>query len=80
MTLFGTDGIRGRYGEHPLDDSTIPNIGYAISRSFNDKTIKKFIAHDGRESSNILCQKIIEGIFYDREYQIIYLGLFPRLL
>ena len=78
MTLFGTDGIRGRYGEHPLDDSTIPNIGYAISRSFNDKTIKKiFIAHDGRESSNILCQKIIEGIFYDREYQIIYLGLFP---
>ena len=41
MTLFGTDGIRGRYGEYPLDDSTIPNIGYAISRSFNDKTIKK---------------------------------------
>ena len=78
MTLFGTDGIRGRYGEYPLDDSTISNIGYAISRSFNDKTIKKiFIAHDGRESSNILCQKIIEGIFYDREYQIIFLGLFP---
>jgi len=78
MALFGTDGIRGRYGEYPLDDSTISNIGYAISRSFNDKTIKKiFIAHDGRESSNILCQKIIEGIFCDREYQIIFLGLFP---
>ena len=78
MTLFGTDGIRGKYGDYPLDNSTLPIIGYAISRSFNDKAIKKiFIAHDGRESSNILCKKITEGIFSDKKYQIIYLGLFP---
>ena len=41
MSLFGTDGIRGRYGESPLNDSTIRKIGLAISRSFNDNNIKK---------------------------------------
>ena len=29
MTLFGTDGIRGKYGDYPLDSSTIRKLGSA---------------------------------------------------
>ena len=55
MTLFGTDGIRGRYGFFPLNDSSIRKIGLAISRSFNDNNKILYIAHDGRES----CESIL---------------------
>ena len=78
MTLFGTDGIRGRYGESPLNDSSIRKIGLAISRSFNDNSIKKvYIAHDGRESCESILRNLIMGICSDRSYEIIYLDLFP---
>ena len=78
MTLFGTDGIRGRYGESPLNDSTIRKIGLAISRSFNDNNIKKvYIAHDGRESCESILRNLTIGICSDRSYEIIYLDLFP---
>ena len=78
MTLFGTDGIRGRYGESPLNDSSIRKIGLAISRSFKDNSIKKvYIAHDGRESCESILRNLIIGICSDRSYEIIYLDLFP---
>ena len=78
MSLFGTDGIRGRYGESPLNDSTIRKIGLAISRSFNDNNIKKvYIAHDGRESCESILRNLTIGICSDRSYEIIYLDLFP---
>ena len=78
MSLFGTDGIRGRYGESPLNDSTIRKIGLAISRSFNDNNIKKvYIAHDGRESCESILRNLIIGICSDRSYEIIFLDLFP---
>ena len=78
MTLFGTDGIRGRYGESPLNDSSVRKIGLAISRSFNDNSIKKvYIAHDGRESCESILRNLIIGICSDRSYEIIFLDLFP---
>ena len=78
MTLFGTDGIRGKYGDYPLDSSTIKKLGSAISKSFNDINIKKiFIAHDGRASCIDIYKDMVHGILSDRKYEIIYLGLFP---
>ena len=78
MTLFGTDGIRGKYGDYPLDSSTIKKLGSAISKSFNDINIKKiFIAHDGRTSCIDIYKDMVHGILSDRKYEIIYLGLFP---
>ena len=47
MTLFGTDGVRGRYGIFPLDDSTIKKIGVAISKCIDKKINKVLLAHDG---------------------------------
>lgn len=37
MKLFGTDGIRGRAGEFPLDDGTIAAIGRAVGEHLRDR-------------------------------------------
>ncbi len=46
--LFGTDGIRSKYGTYPLDDSSIINIGKAIGQTF--KGSKILIGRDTRVS------------------------------
>ena len=56
MKLFGTDGIRGKYGAFPLDDSTIRRIGSALSKTYSKKINKFFIAHDGRSSHLKICK------------------------
>ena len=40
--LFGTDGVRGKAGEHPLDPATIRRLGGALVRA---------LRHDGAEPS-----------------------------
>lgn len=78
MKLFGTDGIRGKYGDYPLDKSTIKKIGFAISHILNDGKIEKiFISHDGRESHGSILSNLIKGISSDHKYEIIYLDLLP---
>ena len=77
MTLFGTDGIRGKYGNFPLDDLTIKKIGYSIVKSF-DNTVKKIIVgHDGRESCTAILESLIDGMNFINNYEIINLELFP---
>ncbi len=54
--LFGTDGIRGRAGEFPLDENTIKIIGKSLTKNFKEKnggTSPKIITgKDTRESGN----------------------------
>ncbi len=76
--LFGTDGIRGKYGDYPLDSSTIRKIGSAISKSLDDSGIEKIIlAHDGRQSCDDIYKNLIAGICSTKQYEVVYLGLFP---
>ena len=35
--LFGTDGIRGKAGEFPLDAATVATIGRSLSRKFREQ-------------------------------------------
>src|SRR5512138_1089022 len=35
-SLFGTDGIRGRAGESPLDPATVSRVGAALAASIRD--------------------------------------------
>ena len=78
MKLFGTDGVRGKFGVFPLDKKTIRKIGHAISKSFNDDRIKKIlIAHDGRESCESIFRNLAEGILSHHDYEIVYLDLLP---
>ena len=51
--LFGTDGIRGRAGEFPLDYETVPKLGAAFARVMREKLDRppKFVSgRDTRES------------------------------
>ncbi|HKP13646.1 MAG TPA: phosphoglucosamine mutase, partial [Blastocatellia bacterium] len=51
--LFGTDGIRGRAGEFPLDDATVERIGRALVLTIGDglgRAPRLLIGRDTRES------------------------------
>ena len=51
--LFGTDGIRGKAGEFPLDEKTVRTIGASLARQFREKLGRspRFVTgRDTRES------------------------------
>jgi phosphoglucosamine mutase len=55
--LFGTDGIRGKAGEYPLDDATPYAVGRALAETLSpDGSGRAVIGMDTRAS----CQKIAE--------------------
>jgi phosphoglucosamine mutase len=61
--LFGTDGIRGRARDYPLDDGTVRRIGAAFAQVFSRKLGRapRFITgRDTRESG-----KHIEKLFHE---------------
>ena len=57
--LFGTDGIRGRAGEFPLDPATITAIGRALGELLDGSII---IGRDPRESSPWIFEPLREGV------------------
>ena len=77
MNLFGTDGIRGRCGQFPLDNTTLQKIGFALSKHTKNTVKNIYLAHDGRESSESIIDNLLKGLLYERDFKIIYLGLFP---
>lgn len=63
--LFGTDGIRARAGEFPLDQATVPMIGTSLSRRFTDgvgRPPRFVIGRDTRESGKWIAHELIRGI------------------
>ena len=63
--LFGTDGIRSKYGIFPVDADTFFKIGIVLGKiiSTNKDSHKKIcIGHDGRFSGEILQQSIANGL------------------
>ena len=59
--LFGTDGIRGRAGEFPLDPPTIRLIGYFLARRLGQGATV-VIGRDTRESGPWIEEAISKGI------------------
>ena len=64
MKLFGTDGIRARYGEAPLDPVTLTAIGRAIRGLLDERGVESHIlmAGDTRESTNELARHLLGGL------------------
>ncbi len=62
--LFGTDGIRGKAGEYPMNAETAERTGRAVARFFTetDGPSKIFIGRDTRESGPMLESALVEGI------------------
>ncbi|HEY3120329.1 MAG TPA: phosphoglucosamine mutase [Vicinamibacteria bacterium] len=60
--LFGTDGIRGRAGEFPLDPPTVQKIGRAVVRAFGAASPRVLIGRDTRESGPELEAHLAAGL------------------
>ncbi|MEO8572770.1 MAG: phosphoglucosamine mutase [Pyrinomonadaceae bacterium] len=63
--LFGTDGIRGRADEFPLDESTVGIIGRSLSRQYREKLGRppRFVTgRDTRESGKTIERALHSGV------------------
>jgi phosphoglucosamine mutase len=62
--LFGTDGVRGKAGEHPLDHETVARLGAALVRAMrhDDKVLHFVVGRDTRESGVWIEQELARGI------------------
>jgi phosphoglucosamine mutase len=64
--LFGTDGVRGRAGEYPLDHETVARIGaalvQAISGATEGKPIRFIVGRDTRESGDWITRELLRGV------------------
>jgi phosphoglucosamine mutase len=61
--LFGTDGVRGRAGEYPLDHATVARLGAALVRAMrtNDRPLRVIVGRDTRESGEWIEQELARG-------------------
>ena len=63
--LFGTDGIRGRAGEAPLDEATVRKLGRALgvvlSEDFHHPA-RLVVGRDTRESGPVLLRALAAGL------------------
>lgn len=76
--LFGTDGIRGKYGQEPMTKETIAAIARATAR-FYAKTSRKpsiLIGKDTRESSDEI-EKILSKTLSDAGVDVLLVGQVP---
>src|SRR5215212_4758117 len=62
--LFGTDGVRGRAGEFPLDVPTVRRIGAALARALRhgDTAVRFLSGRDTRESGGWIERELAYGI------------------
>jgi phosphoglucosamine mutase len=61
--LFGTDGVRGRAGDYPLDQSTVRRLGAAVVRVLGplDGPPRLLIGRDTRESGVWIERELAHG-------------------
>jgi phosphoglucosamine mutase len=64
MTLFGTDGIRGRAWAPPLDEQTILRVGAALvkARPAGGGRMRVLVGRDTRESGGAMARLLARGL------------------
>ncbi len=66
--LFGTDGVRGKAGEYPLDHETVARLGAALVRALRSesgdsgRSIRFLIGRDTRESGEWIERELGRGV------------------
>ena len=62
--LFGTDGVRGKAGQYPLDAATIRRLGAALVRALrhDDKPLRFLAGRDTRESGSWIERELASGV------------------
>ena len=61
--LFGTDGVRGKAGEAPLDPQTIARLGAALVKAMphDDRPLRFLVGRDTRESGEWIERELARG-------------------
>src|SRR5690348_12261780 len=60
--LFGTDGVRGKAGQFPLDPPTIRRIGAALVRAIRGEgPVRLLVGRDTRESGTWIERELAAG-------------------
>src|SRR5881227_2520804 len=63
--LFGTDGVRGKAGEYPLDHETVARLGAALVRALRQESAKPLrflVGRDTRESGEWIERELGRGV------------------
>src|SRR6478672_12540905 len=64
--LFGTDGVRGKAGEYPLDHETVARLGAALVRALGGaergKALRFLVGRDTRESGDWIERELGRGV------------------
>jgi phosphoglucosamine mutase len=66
--LFGTDGVRGKAGDYPLDHDTVARLGAALVRAMRrtegggDRPLRFLVGRDTRESGEWIERELARGI------------------
>ena len=62
--LFGTDGVRGKAGQYPLDGTTVRRFGAALTRALrsDDGSVRFLVGLDTRESGPWIERELAAGI------------------
>ncbi len=64
--LFGTDGVRGKAGEYPLDPPTVRRLGAALVRALRHDSpaaaVRFLVGRDTRESGDWIEEELARGI------------------
>ena len=76
--LFGTDGVRGKAGEFPLDPPTVARLGAALVRAMPDagRPLRFVLGRDTRESGECIERELARGI-HSAGAQITSVGVIP---
>jgi phosphoglucosamine mutase len=59
--LFGTDGVRGKAGDYPLDPGTVRRLGAALVRALARPATRLIIGRDTRESGGWIERELAYG-------------------
>jgi phosphoglucosamine mutase len=62
--LFGTDGVRGKAGEYPLDHETVARLGGALVRAMghSSRPLRFLVGRDTRESGVWIERELARGV------------------
>jgi phosphoglucosamine mutase len=62
--LFGTDGVRGKAGQYPLDAPTVFRLGAALARALrrDDRAARFLVGRDTRESGPWIERELAAGV------------------
>src|SRR5262245_13764402 len=72
--LFGTDGVRARAGEYPLDHETVARIGAALVRGLDARRL--IVGRDTRESGDWIARELARGV-RSQGAQLVSAGVIP---